>query len=227
MSAAEHGPGHRDHQGRRVFMGVIQLRAAGVLDVCLVPALVRAGQGQRAAQDRVRVHRWLHRPGVYLATLYRQRDSRIGRKPAWGFCTFPNFVLVAMIIVSVSGNVAEAKHTFGGYAVAVIPSVTFLVSLFLSERDAAESRPPPGRQRTVSQGSRGRAGAPSARPPVRPRPLAKRPSVRLAPTSCRPTAAVRSVRTVRPSVSPGSLPLRPHRQAGVSFTRSTGPRASR
>lgn len=88
---------------------------------------------------------------VYLATLYRQRDSRIGRMPAWGFCTFPSFVLVSMIIVSVSGNVAEAKHTFGGYAVAVIPSVTFLVSLFLSERDAAEADRRRARQRTVAK----------------------------------------------------------------------------
>jgi|HubBroStandDraft_6_1064221.scaffolds.fasta_scaffold00231_2 hypothetical protein len=77
--------------------------------------------------------------GVYVATLYRQRDSGIGRRHSWGICTFPNFALVLMICVSVAGNVAEARHSFGGYAVAVIPSGTFLLALALAERDIAET----------------------------------------------------------------------------------------
>jgi hypothetical protein len=76
---------------------------------------------------------------VYLATLYRQRDHRIGRKASFGFCTFPNLALFAMIGVSAAGNVAEAKHSFGGYAVALIPTITFLLALTLGERDLAET----------------------------------------------------------------------------------------
>jgi hypothetical protein len=138
-------------QGRRVFMGVIQY---GLLGFSMYAsflhwyALVRANGQPKIESAFIAGCIDLC---VYLATLYRQRDSRIGREPAWGFCTFPNVVLVAMIIVSVSGNVAEAKHTFGGYAVAVIPSVTFLVSLFLSERDAAESDRRRARQRAAAK----------------------------------------------------------------------------
>ena len=91
-------------QARKVFMGVIQLRAAVVRDVGLVPALVRPGQARRSAQARAAFIAGCVDLGVYLATLYRQRDSRIGRKPSYGFCTFPNFVLVLMICVSVCGQ---------------------------------------------------------------------------------------------------------------------------
>jgi hypothetical protein len=76
---------------------------------------------------------------VYLATLYRQRDHRIGRKASFGFCTFPNFALFSMICVSAAGNVAEAKPTFGGVSVALIPTITFLLALTLGERDLAET----------------------------------------------------------------------------------------
>jgi hypothetical protein len=89
--------------------------------------------------------------GVYVATLYRQRDSRIGRRHSWGICTFPNFALVLMICVSVAGNVAEAKHSFGGYAVAVIPSGTFLLALALAERDIAETARRRARQRAEAR----------------------------------------------------------------------------
>ena len=149
MSAA--GQDIEISQGRRVFMGVIQY---GLLGFSMYAsflhwyALVRANGQPKIESAFIAGCIDLC---VYLATLYRQRDSRIGREPAWGFCTFPNVVLVSMIIVSVSGNVAEAKHTFGGYAVAVIPSVTFLVSLFLSERDAAESDRRRARQRAAAK----------------------------------------------------------------------------
>jgi hypothetical protein len=88
---------------------------------------------------------------VYLATLYRQRDYRIGRKPKFGFCTFPNFALFAMICVSASGNVAEAKHSFGGVSVALIPTITFLLALTLGERDLAETDRRRARQRAEAR----------------------------------------------------------------------------
>jgi hypothetical protein len=126
-------------QARKVFMGVIHY---GLLSFAMYAsflhwfALVRHdGQGKLEAAfiagcvDLV----------VYLATLYRQRDTRIGRKPMYGFCTFPNLVLVLAICGSAAGNVAEAKHSFGGYSVALIPTLTFLTALTLGERDLAET----------------------------------------------------------------------------------------
>ena len=102
---------------------------------------------------------------VYLATLYRQRDHRIGRKASFGFCTFPNFALVAMIGVSAAGNVAEAKPTFGGVAVALIPTITFLLALTLGERDLAETDRRRSRQRLEAQ--RPRRGTGGGHPPPR------------------------------------------------------------
>ena len=69
---------------------------------------------------------------------------------------------------------AEAKHTFGGYAVAVIPTVTFLLALTLGERDsprptaggpgsASRPGPAPRRWRRNPPPRRGRA-APSGGP---------------------------------------------------------------
>lgn len=76
--------------------------------------------------------------GIYRATLAKQRDAAIGRKPK-GLCSFPTFCMFAGIILTLAGNVATAQPTAWGVIGALIPGVMLLMSIALSERDAAET----------------------------------------------------------------------------------------
>jgi len=76
--------------------------------------------------------------GVYRMTKERARDVRIGRKPRFGICTMPTLFLFGLVILTLAGNVAAARHTAWGIITSLIPGVVLLMAIALSERRAAE-----------------------------------------------------------------------------------------
>jgi hypothetical protein len=91
--------------------------------------------------------------GVYRATLAKQHDAAIGRKPK-GLCSFPTLCLFGAIVLTLAGNVASAQPTAWGVIGSLIPGVMLLMSIGLTERDAAETARRNARKRTEAKARR-------------------------------------------------------------------------
>ncbi|MGJ6969399.1 DUF2637 domain-containing protein [Streptosporangium sp. G11] len=77
-----------------------------------------------------------------MAARERQRDKETGRKRT-GPLTWPTFVLVAGIVLSLAANLHQAEPSVWGWLTAGTPAAAFLIAVSILERRATGPRPEP------------------------------------------------------------------------------------
>ncbi|GGK62747.1 SpdA protein [Planomonospora parontospora subsp. parontospora] len=75
-----------------------------------------------------------------MAARERQRDKKTGRERT-GPLSWPTFVLVAGIVLSLAANLHQAEPSVWGWLTAGTPAAAFLVAVSMLERRAAAPRP--------------------------------------------------------------------------------------
>ncbi|MFD0883043.1 DUF2637 domain-containing protein [Streptosporangium algeriense] len=75
-----------------------------------------------------------------MAARERQRDKKNGRERD-GWISWPTFVLVGGIVLSLAANLAQAEPSAWGWITAATPAGAFLIAVSMLERRATEPHP--------------------------------------------------------------------------------------